>query len=104
MRKASFLLVAVVLAGCSAPMSQRAAMVRMTNAETVKDCAFLGQATGSSTLTGIARHSGYQNAINELLDRAAGMGASHVVLSPNSRPAYWTFEQNVMAEAYRCAK
>ena len=90
------------LTGCAGQMTERASRVRMAEAEAVKECQFLGQVTGTSTLTGIARHSGYQNALNELLDEAAERGASHVMLSRDSRPAYWTFAQNVRGEAYRC--
>lgn len=98
----SIVALAVPLTGCAGQMTDRASRVRMAEADAVKECQFLGQVTGTSTLTGVARHSGYQNAINELLDEAAGRGASHVLLSRDNRPAYWTFAQNVRGEAYRC--
>ena len=46
-------------------------MVRVVTAEQVKGYEFLGTVTGSSSLSGVLQHTGYDNALNELLEKAA---------------------------------
>ncbi len=92
---------ALVLAACATPLSDRAAKVRIVHStEEVKGYTFLGQVVGSSAMTGVMRHQGMENAVNEVLDKAAAMGATHVLM-PDKKASYWTFSENVRGEAYK---
>jgi hypothetical protein len=66
-----------------------------------KQYQFISNLASSSGLTGVARHTGYQNALNELLDKAAVEGADFVVLDQGSGPSYWTTSEVVRATAYK---
>ena len=90
-----------LLSGCATDMSDRASRVQIINQDQAKQYQFVANVTGSSTLTGVARHTGYQNAINEALDNAAKAGAQYVVIDPNSAPSYWTTSEVVRATAYK---
>ncbi len=82
-------------------MSERASRVQIINQEQANQYQFVANVTGSSTLTGVARHTGYQNAINEVLDNAAEIGAQYVVIDPSSAASYWTTSEVVRATAYK---
>lgn len=90
----------LLIGGCSTTMTQRASMVRLATPEDVKTFKFLGRVQGSSSLTGVSRQTGYANAKNELLDNAAALGATHVVMIGDKGPVYWTFSQRLEGEAY----
>jgi hypothetical protein len=98
---ASMMLMSVLLAGCSTSMSERASRVQVISKEEANDYQFVANVSGSSTLTGVARHTGYQNAMNEVLDNAAKVGAQFVVLDPDSAPSYWTTSEVIRATAYK---
>ncbi|MCW0935796.1 hypothetical protein WKH27_02395 [Pantoea agglomerans] len=100
-RLGSVLVVITMLAGCATNMSERASRVQIISAEDAKQYQFVANLTGTSTLTGVARHTGYQNALNEVLDKAATAGAQYVVLDPNSAPSYWTTSEVVRGTAYK---
>ena len=85
-------------------MSDRASRIRIITAEEAKQYDYVGLIQGSSSLSGVARHTGYQNALNEVLDEAAAKGAEFVVLDPNSTPSYWTTSQVIRAEAFKRKK
>lgn len=89
------------LAGCATAMSERASRVQVISASEAKQYQFVANLTASSSLTGVARHTGYQNALNELLDKAAAAGAEFIVLDPSSGPSYWTTSEVVRGTAYR---
>lgn len=97
----SMILLTSLLTGCATDMSDRASHVQIINQEQASHYQFVANITGSSTLTGIARHTGYQNAVNEVLDKAAEAGAQYVVIDPNSSPSYWTTSEVVRATAYK---
>jgi hypothetical protein len=94
----------IVLIGCATTMSDRASRIRIIIAEEAKQYDYVGLIQGSSSLSGVARHTGYQNALNEVLDEAAAKGAEFVVLDPNSKPSYWTTSQVMRAEAFKRKK
>ena len=49
--------------------------------------------------------SSYQAAVNGALNDAAAMGATHLVLDPNSRdPRFWGFSQHVQGNAYKAQR
>ncbi|MDJ0032326.1 hypothetical protein [Pantoea ananatis] len=55
----SVLVVITMLAGCATNMSERASRVQIISAEDAKQYQFVANLTGTSTLTGVARHTGY---------------------------------------------
>ena len=82
-------------------MSERASHVQVILAEEAKQYQFVSNLTTSSSLTGVARHTGYQNTLNDLLDEAAAAGADFVVLDQGSGPSYWTTSEVVRGSAYK---
>ncbi len=92
------------LVGCATSMTDRASRIRIINADEAKQYEYIGLIQGSSSLSGVVRHTGYQNALNEVLDSAAAKGAEFIVLDPNSRPSYWTTSQVIRAEAFKRKK
>lgn len=78
-------------------------MVKVSGAEEVKSYKYLGVVESSSPLTGVARESGYRNALNDVMNKAADLGATHIVLDERSKPRYWTTSIIVRAEAYQSA-
>lgn len=94
-------LATIVMFGCATTMTERASHVRIVTAEEAKQYDFVAQLTSSSSLTGVARHTGYQNALNDVLDQAAAKGADFIVLDNNSSPSYWTTSEVVHAEAFK---
>ena len=89
------------IVGCATTMSERASHVQVISADEAKQYEFVARLTSSSSLTGVARHTGYQNALNDVLDQAAAKGANFIVLDPNSGPSYWTTSEVVQAQAYK---
>ena len=104
MAKFCFVGMLLMLIGCATTMSDRASRIRIINAEEAKQYDYVGLIQGSSSLSGVARHTGYQNALNEVLDEAAAKGAEFVVLDPKSKPSYWTTSQVIRAEAFKRKK
>jgi hypothetical protein len=101
-RAALILFLASLVAGCAtSDLSSRGAMIKVTSEQTVKDYKFLGVVEGSSSLTGVAKESGYRNALNEAMNKAAELGATHLVLDDRSKPRYWSTSIVVRGEAYR---
>ena len=87
--------------GCSTALTQQGAMIRVTTAQEVKGFKYLGVVEASSSLTGVAKESGYRNALNEAMNKAAALGATHLVLDEGSTPRYWSTSEIVRGEAYR---
>jgi uncharacterized protein YceK len=94
-------LLAVFLSGCATDMSERASHVQIIDQTQANQYQFVANVTGTSSLTGVSRQTGYQNAINEALDKAAEAGAKYVVIDPKSSPSYWATSQVVRATAYK---
>jgi hypothetical protein len=92
----------MLLPGCATQLSSRAAMVRVVNArEEVRGYKFLGTVTGSSLMTGVMQQAGFESAMNEVLEKAARLGATHVYIDPKYESSYWTTSEHVRGEAYR---
>ncbi|MBN2398564.1 MAG: hypothetical protein JXI32_09305 [Deltaproteobacteria bacterium] len=98
---------AAALASCATDMSTRASRVRLISAEQVHQCEVLcealGNVQGSSypaggcfSWWGTVRKIAHNNALNELLDNAAEIGATHVFVNLGDYP-------DLRGEAYRCA-
>ncbi len=105
----SILCTAAVLAltSCATDMSTRASRVRLVSAEQVHQCEVLcealGNVQGSSypaggcfSWWGTVRDIAHNNALNELLDNAAEIGATHLFVNLGDYP-------DLRGEAYRCA-
>jgi uncharacterized protein YceK len=95
------IIMTAAISGCATEMSQRASKVQIISQEQAKQYQFVANLTGSSSLTGVARHTGYQNALNEVLDKAAESGAQYVVLDQGSSASYWTTSEVIRATAYK---
>ncbi len=103
----TFLLAALTLASCASEISTRASRVYMVSAPQVQrveyECEFLGTVTGSSFFWGGCclsylawRDVAYNNALNELVDNAAEIGATHVFVNLGTG-------EGLRGDAYRCA-
>lgn len=90
-----------ILLGCATTPSERASHVQIISPEDAKQYDFVARVQASSSLTGVSRDIGYQNALNAVLDQAAAKGASFIVLDENSKAKYWTSKEIVSASAYK---
>jgi hypothetical protein len=81
--------------GCATTLSTRARQVRDADPAMVQQCTFLGDLTGSSNWGGFAKGTGMENAKNEVREKAADLGATHVVFTH-------TQEGSTSGRAYRC--
>lgn len=101
------LIAALTLTSCATELSTRASRVYMVSAVQVHkvegDCEYLGSVTGSSFFWGGCclsylawRDVAYNNALNELLDNAAELGATHVFVNLGTG-------EGLRGDAYRCA-
>jgi Domain of unknown function (DUF4156) len=95
------LAIGLIAAGCSTGLTQQGSMIKIASHEEVKGYKYLGVVEGSSVLTGVAEDSGYRNALNEAMNKAAALGATHLVLDEKSEPHYWRTSEVVRGEAYR---
>ena len=95
--------IVATLCGCATTMSARASRIQVIDASAAKNCQFVSNVSASSSLTGVARYTGYQNALNALLDKVAADGGTSVVLDPHSGAAYWTTSELVRGVAYKCS-
>lgn len=97
---------ALVLASCATEMSTRATRVRLVSVDQINECEvqceFLGNVQGESYPYGgwlfwlyTPRRIAYNNALNELLDNAAELGATHVYVNLGDYP-------DLRGEAYSC--
>jgi hypothetical protein len=98
---------ALLLTSCATEMSTRASRVRLVSAvqahQVENKCKFLGNVSGASFFWGgcclswgFLREVPYNNALNELLDNAAELGATHVFVNLGTG-------EGLRGDAYRCA-
>ncbi|MBW1783365.1 MAG: hypothetical protein JRL30_21810 [Deltaproteobacteria bacterium] len=102
----SCLIAAMTLSSCASELSTRASRVYMVSTLQIQkvesECEFLGSVTGASFLWGGCclsylawRDVAYNNALNELLDNAAEIGATHVFVNLGTG-------EGLRGDAYRC--
>jgi len=96
-----FLILTIFLFSCATTPSPQASRIREASSAQVQRCEFLGNVKGSSGLSGIFREAGYENALNELYDNAAKLGATHVVVQ-HKDANYWASGQYLRGEAFKC--
>lgn len=73
------LIVLIIMAGCSTRITPRAAAVIDADEAMVNRCAFLGNVQGSSGWGNLAASVGMENAKTEAREKAATLGATHIV-------------------------
>ena len=71
--------VTLCLASCTTRLSKPAENVKLANDEMVAGCDLLGVVSGSSGWGNLAASAGQVNARNEAQERAARLGATHLV-------------------------
>ncbi len=84
----------------SVNLTPQASKVEIISEERAQNYEFIGYVRGTSLWTGVARDKGYENAVNEMLNNAASIGANYVVII-SGKPTYWTTKQIVTGKAYR---
>ncbi len=92
------LVLALAAAGCSSTPSNRALAVQSADERVVASCRLLGEVFGSSGWGGLAASSGMQNARIEAQEKAAALGATHIVWLSVAGG----FSPSAAGRAYRC--
>jgi hypothetical protein len=91
----------ISISGCASTPSESASRIQVISADDAKQYQYIGRVQGSSALTGMARETGYHNAMNNMLANAAAKGADFVVVDDNGGPSYWTVSEIVSGAAYK---
>ena len=68
-----------MLNGCATALSQSAARIIDGDLRTMENCQLLGDVHGSSGWWELGTSAGLENAKNECREKAASMGATHIV-------------------------
>lgn len=93
-------LAGLALASCATTLSPTASRVIQADEKMIADCKFLGQVEGSSGFGNIAATAGMTNARNQATERAAAMGATHILFTNVSGG----YSPSAQGRAYRCEK
>lgn len=88
----------LALAGCTTTLSQAGSGVVQADEKMVAACQFLGTVEGSSGFGNIAASTGMQNAKNQATEKAASMGATHIVITSVTGG----YSPAAQGRAYRC--
>jgi hypothetical protein len=95
----TFLLISIFPVACATHISTRAAKVRVVSTEQAHECEiqckFVGNVTGDAFWM-LHPDIAYNNALNEVLDHAAEVGATHVFVN-------YGYHRDLRGEAYFCA-
>jgi hypothetical protein len=92
------LLLLSIISGCATSRSIEASKIREADIATVSGCKYLGEVHGSSGWGNLAASVGMANAKNEAWEKAAELGATHIVWNQivgGSSPS-------VSGKAYHC--
>jgi len=92
---------AMALCGCGTTLSATARRVQRMEQPKASGCENLGIVEGSSSLSGVSRSTGINNALHEMYESAAALGATHVSYE-DKKGAYWSTGQHVQGTAYKC--
>ena len=84
--------------GCATVPSKKAENIQDADQQTVKNCEFVGNVSGTSGWGNLAASVGIKNAKNEAREQAAQLNATHIV---------WTsvlggYSPSVSGNAYKC--
>ena len=96
--KIIFLIALVSLVGCSTTLSKKAQKVKLADINMVKGCQLLDTVDGSSSVGNLMSSTGAKNAKNEVIEKAARLGATHIVLT-GSAGGYTPYASG---NAYKC--
>lgn len=86
------------VSSCATTLSSAASRIQPADQSTIAGCTFVGDVSGSSGWGNLAASQGMQNAKNEGLERAANMGATHVIWA-NIAGGYSPY---ATGKAYKC--
>jgi hypothetical protein len=92
------LLTSIIASGCATTLSHPAIKIQEADAKMVEGCTYVGDVHGSSGWGNLAASTGIQNAKNEAIEKAAALGATHIVWT-NISGGYSPF---VSGRAYIC--
>jgi hypothetical protein len=90
--------VTAALTGCATTKSAMATRILEADEKVVSQCKYLGDVSGTSGWGNLAASTGINNAKNQAFERAAALGATHVVWTQISG-GYSPF---VNGRAYKC--
>jgi hypothetical protein len=93
------LLACVSLSSCATTLSTAARGIVPADDKMVADCKFVGDVQGSSGFGNVAASVGMENAKNEALEKAAKLGATHVVFVTVSGG----YSPYATGKAYKCS-
>ena len=65
---------------------------------------FVGRVSSTSPLSGAFQSASYENAMRGALNKAGELGATHLVLDPDSASRFWGFRQDVRGNAYAASR
>ena len=89
----------LLLQGCVTIRTEAAAKVKDADARKVANCTYLGDISGSSGASVVlANDASVENAKNDAAEKAASMGATHVVWGPFSGGEKTT----IQGRAFKC--
>ncbi|MDH5612242.1 MAG: DUF4156 domain-containing protein [Gammaproteobacteria bacterium] len=98
MKQSAIIITISLLTGCATTLSDKALSVQLADTNMVKECQLLNTVEGSSTVSGLMISQGIQNARNEAIEKAAELGATHIVIT-NSIGGSSPY---VSGNAYKC--
>ncbi|MBQ3301671.1 MAG: hypothetical protein IJH04_05965 [Eggerthellaceae bacterium] len=98
MRNAVLVSAFLVCAGSAATPSNEATQVRDADEQAVASCQYLQDFDGNSGWGGLAQGAGMDNARNEVREKAAKIGATHLVWIN----VHGGYSANATAHAYKC--
>ncbi len=96
MKIVGLLIVSLSLYGCAA--ERQGVSIREADEAMVEGCEYLGDVDGTSGWGNIAASTGIENAKKEAMQKAAALGATHVVW----RQVSGGYSPYVSGRAYRC--
>jgi hypothetical protein len=76
---AIILLSGFIASGCATTLSPSATRILDADAKMVEGCTYVGDVHGSSGWGNLAASTGIQNAKNEAVEKAAALGATHIL-------------------------
>jgi len=95
---AIIMLTSLIACGCATTLSPSATRIVDADAKMVDACTYVGDVHGSSGRGNLAASAGIQNAKNEATEKAAALGATHILWT-NVSGGYSPY---VSGRAYRC--
>src|SRR5512139_2440198 len=75
----------LVMSGCATTHSPAASKIKEAGKETVSECKYLGEVTGTSNVgseSAVLYHTGKDRAKSDALEKAAKLGGTHIVWHP----------------------